>query len=898
MRVIPRRTKVKMEFIRGITLGDIILGAIGVAGAIGIFLSEGIGFGMNLNIWLGIAWVTIIISLYFKVADNLRLYETLGYIFRFIAQRKKFAKISKDKDAKKDKGQISIEEIIPFVGIQKDRFIDFENYYAQVFEIMPIEFGLLNEYKQNMLIETFANALRRLSNEQTASIIKLNKAMILDNYIYNEDRKYDNLLELQYEGEISPAEVDMRAGIFEERVSAMEGYNRQDKIYKDHFYMVVYDKDRESLENTINGMMNTLVNAVTPMYTQRILGRELTVFIKALFGKEFDERELEGISMGKYMEWAVPNHIRFKASRVLIDERPYRQFVVSDYPLQVPNAWGAPFFLLDRVRIVTKIKPIPKMEAERNLDKAIMEMETKVFYSGKSSKRIENETHLETLRDLLINLKNNNQQLFDVNTFITCEEPARKEVRAILKQEGFKYSEMFGRQVDAFISANISMRDNVKETKRGIPTSTLAAIFPFISGALQDYNGIYIGYNEFPVFVDFFKRDRERVNSNMMIIGKSGSGKSYATKTLLCNFAADNTKIFILDPEDEYTPLSLNLHGKVIDVGSSAMGIINPFHIMTTLKDDIREEGEEESLLKTEEGDTLSVHLQFLEQFFKVILEGISSDAFEVLNSAIVQVYKKKGISSKTDFSKLKPKDYPIFDDLFAFVGERVENEKDEYHRRNYITVQTYIQKFSTGGRNSNLWNGPTSIETKENFVTFNFRSLLANRNQVIASAQMLLVFKYLDNEIIKNKDFNEKFGMNRKIIVAVDEAHVFINPNFPIALDFMAQMAKRIRKYSGMQIVITQNIKDFVGTESIQRQSTAVINASQYSMIFALSPNDMNDLIELYRKSGEINEEEQNSIVTAGVGQAFFISGPMSRTMVQIVANDYIKALFSSRRG
>ena len=54
-----------------------------------------------------------------------------------------------------------------------------------------------------------------------------------------------------------------------------------------------------------------------------------------------------------------------------------------------------------------------------------------------------------------------------------------------------------------------------------------------------------------------------------------------------------------------------------------------------------------------------------------------------------------------------------------------------------------------------------------------------------------------------------------------------------------------------------------------------------------------MNDLVELYRKSGEINAEEQNSIITAGVGQCFFISGPMSRTMMQIEAQDFVRKLF-----
>ncbi len=890
MRIIPRKTKIKMEIIKNVTLGDIIVGAIGVAGALGLFLSN---FASGINYWIGIAWCAIIISLFFKVADNMRLYSTLGYLFRFLAQQKKYS-------ANKTKHNASISEIIPFVGLKQDRFIDFKEYYAQVIEVQPIVFGLLNEYKRNMVINTFANALRRLTNDQTASIVKLNKAMVLDNYIYNEDKKYDNLLELQYEGEISKMEVDVRAGVFEERVSQMERRNRQDKIYKDYFYIVVYDKDREILENTVNGMITTLIQAVTPINARILTDKELLVFLKANYGKEFDERELDSISMNQYFNWVVPKKIKFQAGRVLIDNKPYRQFAISDYPIQVPDAWGASFYLLDRTKVVTKIKPQKKYESEKAIDKAIMEMEGKFAHYASTSRQIENETHLETLRNLLVSLKNNNEQLFDVNIFVTCEEPARKEVRAMLRQEGFKYSEMFGRQVDAFISSNISMRDNVNDCKRGIPTTSLAAIFPFISAALQDKNGFYIGDNEFPVFVDFFLRNRERVNSNMMIIGKSGSGKSYATKTLLTNFAADNTKVFILDPENEYTNLAINLKGKVIDVGSSQMGIINPFHVMTSLKDDtisLTAKKDEDGKVIDEEynsSDTFAQHLQFLEQFFRVILEGIESDPFELLNSLVVEVYTKKGITENSNFTTLKAEDFPIFDDLYNLILKKLKTEKNEYVLNNLNIVETYIKKFAKGGRNSKLWNGPTTLETKENFITFNFQSLLASNNQVIANAQMLIVFKYLMNEIIKNKDFNAKYNVLRKIIVAVDEAHMFINPKYPIALDFMAQMAKRIRKYGGMQIVITQNIKDFVGSPEIERQSTAVINASQYSMIFSLAPSDMNDLVELYRKSGEINQQEQDTIVTAGVGQAFLITSPMNRTMVQIVAYDYVKRLFS----
>lgn len=890
MRIIPRKIKVKTEFFKGITLSDIICAFIGIGVAVALFTAN-----FQYHVWVGIGWLIFAVAMFFPVADGIRFYYTLGYLFRFFAQKKKYSRGAKKQTAE-------VKSIIPFVGFTQDRFIDYGDYYAQVIEISPVEFGLLNEFKQNMLIETFANAIRRLTESQSANIVKLSKAMILDNYVYVEDKKYDSLMDLQYEGEMTAKEVEARAGIFEDRVSRVEALNRQEKVYKDYFYFVVYDKDKEVLETTIEGIMNTLSNSATPVTTRKLTGKDLVVFVKATFGKEFDERELDSVPMSEYFNWATPKEIKFKASGYSIDGRNYRQFVFSDYPLNVGNAWGYNFFSQDRTKVIVKIKPIAKYKAERNIDKAIMEMESKYSQSGKSSKVIENETHRQTLKDLLVDLKNNNQQLYDINTFVVCEEAARKEVKAILKQEGFKFSELFARQVDGFISSNLSMRDNIKETLRGIPTSTLAAIFPFISGALQDREGFYIGYNEYPIFVDFFLRNRERVNSNMMIIGKSGSGKSFATKTLLANFAADNTKIFILDPEDEYTILAGNLQGKVIDVGSSAMGIINPFHIMTTLKDDIKDinemddedEEEDDGKLKLKESsDTFSTHLQFLEQFFKVILDGMDSDAFEALNSLVVEMYNEKGINEDVELDKLTPEDYPIFDDLYRLINKKLDKETNQYHKRNYLTIQTYIKKFAKGGRNSNLWNGPTSISTKENFISFNFRSLLANRNEIIANAQMLLVFKYLDNEIIKNRDFNKKFRANRKVIVAVDEAHVFINPNYPIALDFMAQMAKRIRKYSGMQIVITQNIKDFVGTPEIQRQSTAVINASQYSMIFSLSPNDLNDLVELYRKSGEINEEEQNSIVTAGVGQCFFISGAMSRTMMQIDAPNSIRDIF-----
>ena len=874
MRFIPRKTKVKMEFFKGITLTDILVGAIGVGGAFFFAISN-----LPYHWYFALAWICIIAMLFMPVDDELKLYGTIGLMIRFIAFKKKYNKDDIDKKT----GKLRMREIIPYEGIIKDKFLDYKDYFGMVMEIQPIEFGLLDDNKQEMVVKSFANALRRLTPEQSASIIKTNKAIVFDDYVQCEDKKYDTLMELQYEGEMTEEEVQARADVFEARVSQIEYMNREEKIYKDYFYIIVYDKDKELLESTIDGMINTIGNSVVPMNSHKLIGKELAAFLRSTYGKDFDERDLESTPVDQFTNWSMPESIVFKTQKTVINKQAYRSFVLTDYPLQVPNAWGAHFFMIGGTNVVMNIKQQQKGPAERKIDRAIVEMEAKMANTLKSSKKLEQQTQLKTMKELLATLKSNNEQLFEMNTHILCEEGSKKEVRALLRQNGYKFSEMFGRQVDAFVSRNMSALDTVKNSLRDIPTTTLASVFPFISGALQDEKGFYIGYNEYPVFVNFFKRDRERANSNVMIIGKSGGGKSYATKTLLTNLACDNSKVFVLDPEDEYTPLSYNMKGKVMDVGSSMSGRFNPFHIFTTLQSD---EGGED--------DSYSVHLQFLEEFLSIILPGMPAEAFELLNAIVIEAYKEKGINSQTPLTKLKATDFPIFDDIYRLAQNRLKNAQDEYFRNNIQSVITYISKFATGGRNSNLWNGPTSIETKENFFTFNFRSLLANRNSLVANAQMLLVFKYLDNEIIKNKDFNDKYSANRHIIVVVDEAHVFINPQRPIALEFMAQMAKRIRKYGGMQIVITQNIKDFVGSPEIARQSTAIINACQYSFIFGLAPNDITDLIELYRNAGGINQEEQDSIVTASVGQCFLITGALSRTSVKIEANEAVIKLFS----
>lgn len=829
----------------------------------------------------------------------------------WLARAERSANKAKTKRAARDDAS-SWEDMTSIIGFTdiKGGYISYgSEYYGAVIELEPVEFRFFSSYRRSNSIKNgIGRIFTNISNEYAANIVKIERPLHYENIEANEYIKINDLKRSYELGMISEEEMKSRVEIIYDRITEIQRLMSDEKVIVPHYYIVLYDSDRGMLENTVMTAMDSLNIAEVP--ARRLFDKDLAIFLKYTNSIDFDESEVDNLEPEDYIKWAMPEQVDIRVRTVEVDHVITRNQRVYQAPITVGDAWLAYVMSVPATKVVVKCKPMDRQRSIRDIDRSLNELRVQYQDTNVESKLIELRNHIASLESLLETLQNDTESLLEVNIYVTSydivatendpriEAPEKSErmhlanmqkaVRRYYAEDGFRLRNHDFEQMKAFIGTQITGYDPFHKDAMGIPSNSLAAAYPWIYTKTSDEKGIKLGSSEgVPVFIDFFRRDNERINSNMVIIGKSGSGKSYATKSLLANLAADDSKIFILDPENEYAELAKNLHGQFINVGNAQQGRLNPFHIMTSSEDD------------ETEGDSVSgsyaTHLQFLEEFFRQILPDCDKDAMEYLNSLIDRLYLNMGITAETELRKLRPEDYPIFDDLYDEILQEFQQTDNEYIRRMLRVLMNYIAKFSTGGRNANIWNGPSTITTEENFSVFNFQSLLANRNNTIANAQMLLVLKYIDNEIIKNRDYNLKNNTNRKIIVAIDEAHVFIDEKFPVALDFMYQLAKRIRKYNGMQIVITQNIKDFVGTEELARKSTAIINACQYSFIFALAPNDMNDLCKLYEKSGEINELEQEKILNAARGQAFTILGPQSRTSFKVQVPDEIVDMFQN---
>ena len=886
MRIIPKTAKIKIQFFKNISILDIII-ALSFLAIIVLLVPTNIGFVKFI-----LMAITLIIGVWlFLPFEGQRFYIFLVYAVKYIFSVKKFSKDD-------TKIQTNIDNYLPYKDI-RDGYIEYATYSAGVLEIEPREFSLLSEFRQNQMIdENFGKIIREIVDHTKASLVKIDRKLSFEQYIKLEEKKKESLQLLFDNGELTEDELTARISIINDRIRIYSDLTEKTPVIKPFYYLVVYDHNKAVIDEILNDAVVTFQNI--GMASHILDTKELALFLKYNYTPNFNEKDLDVIADEELMSWVCPHTVEFKPRSSVIDGEESFTFTVKNFPISVINAWGYKIFNIPNTKIVMNLSPYEKQKAVKMIDRSVQELAAQTEYSYKASSLIDKQTHIETLIEVLRMLQNDNETLFGVTLHITLFlngeteksliKNMKKSVKRIFAEEGFELVDNYFRQNSAFVSTNLSKLDLMTDFQRAIHSNSVAAVFPFVISNLMDETGCILGTeNNYPVVVDFFKRNFERVNSNMVIMGKSGSGKSYATKTILTQLCAENCKIFILDPENEYQILAQNLGGRLIDVGTAAEGRINPFHVITTLEGD--ELGSESKV------NNFAVHLQFLEEFFRVALDGISSDALEYLNNVIVDLYKSKKITAKTDFSKLEAKDYPTFDDLFGIIDKKLNESKVEYDLTQLRILHNYISKFAGDGRNANLWNGESTLSVKENFTVFNFQSLLANKNQVIANAQMLMVLKWLDNEIIKNRDFNMKHNTNRKIVVAIDEAHVFIDPKYPVALDFMYQLAKRIRKYNGMQIVITQNIKDFVGSEEIIRKSTAIINACQYSFIFALSPNDMDDLCTLYDKAGQINEVEQDQIVNNPRGNAFIITSPTSRTNISIIASEEARRLFGESK-
>ncbi len=110
------------------------------------------------------------------------------------------------------------------------------------------------------------------------------------------------------------------------------------------------------------------------------------------------------------------------------------------------------------------------------------------------------------------------------------------------------------RQREGFLAVGPAGRNLFgSQFERVLPASSVANLYPFNYSGKTDARGFYLGRDKFGsnLIVDFDKRDDDKTNANILILGNSGQGKSYLLKLILTNVLESGKAVICLDPEHE-----------------------------------------------------------------------------------------------------------------------------------------------------------------------------------------------------------------------------------------------------------------------------------------------------------------------------------------------------------
>jgi type IV secretory pathway VirB4 component len=143
----------------------------------------------------------------------------------------------------------------------------------------------------------------------------------------------------------------------------------------------------------------------------------------------------------------------------------------------------------------------------------------------------------------------------------TTEEKLRElqaDIQMELTRSKISVDRLPHRQKEGFLAV-LPCGNNMfaSQFERVLPASSVANLYPLNYSGKTDQHGFYIGRDKYGsnVLVDFDKRTEDKTNSNVLILGNSGQGKSHLLKLLLCNHREAGKSVLVLDPESEYQEL-------------------------------------------------------------------------------------------------------------------------------------------------------------------------------------------------------------------------------------------------------------------------------------------------------------------------------------------------------
>ncbi|WP_101519382.1 Mbov_0397 family ICE element conjugal transfer ATPase [Spiroplasma melliferum] len=714
----------------------------------------------------------------------------------------------------------------------------FDNKQILIYKINAVDLTLSTQEERNTPIYDFSNYLRALNFD--FEIIKIDSKL-------NFDKNKNYLAQTLKQDSLKNSQKHQLNNF----LSMSEYLENQDLKLEQNYYLIVFtNNNNKKLELSLLS------------YNQHL---SLTLPTSKEIKKIVDKKIIPTNSTNS----SVATSIKETAKYLKLDNNKFVSYLtVNQFPLTVNDMWLSNFSEIENVNISIRVRHLDNMTAFKLLDRAIrraQDQETK-----KASEDIEYNLYLQNFNELLQLIQVGGETLKMVSIVFTCFADSKTDLDQIvlnLKNEmiknRFTINDLTFRQFATYQCLLFNNNDKLKNIEQEMATITLASAWPFPSKPLNDPQGLIIGENEQlqPIIFDIKTKSSIRASHNAFIVGQMGFGKTFNVKKQLNWLYCNNTKIYIIDPQREYGGFANYHGGEIIEFGNNPKAKINPLEIFT---------------------DNFSEHILLLEQWFKNLYSDLTNIDLAKLQEYIIQLYKNFKITADTNLSKLTRKDYPILTDLYNLVNKKEQN----------TLLEKMLWKL-TKGADGILFNGVSTLEIKSDLIVFDIYNMA--KSKTIANAQMYLLLALLDRVMKKNKKNNLTLPPEEQswVCIAVDEAHLLINQDNLLALNYLFTLSKTCRKFNGILYILTQSIGDFTQHgENVKRQAQGIIEQCTYQFIHHLNSIGLQNYTELLTDNNMINAYEKNVILTPKKGLCLFSINDKRYILQVIATSEEIKAI------
>lgn len=551
----------------------------------------------------------------------------------------------------------------------------------------------------------------------------------------------------------------------------------------------------------------------------------------------------------------TPVEINFERNRMAIGENLIKGYGIIKYAPEVKLGWLSELTQMDNILLSMLYYPNSSGELLQAVSRNIMQLRGEVNSTRDYVRQQRAEAGIENGEELIKRI----DRLGESVGYFSCtvmamgkdEKELKKSCKALeakVVSMSLKVRTMSNLQEETYKTMSpyhVPEEKILNCTKTIMPMSTYQYGMPASSSNFTDDTGYYLGKNMRGslICLDMWKRGGDRTNSNWVIMGIPGQGKSFFAKHLITSEFMMGTKIYIIDPEREYRQITKFMEGDIINVGGAREGKINPLQIKVSgMKED-----EDAGL------SDLAIHLKTVETFFEMYLPAMTQMQQAVLKDALIEVYKKSRITFDTDVSQFKSSDFPVMSDLYNYIlNMKTEDGVSE-------SVAMLLKDVAKGG-DSFLWNGETTIHSDKQVVCLDTHDIQEMPDK-IKKTQYYNVLTWVWEQASRNRE--------EKCIVICDEAYLMIDQRVPQALIYLRNIAKRGRKYSVGIMIISHSVVDFLSPD-IKQYGQELLGTTAYKVFFGCDGKNLKELANLYDlKEAEVEfllaKRQRVGLVTIG---------------------------------